>query len=170
MMNPMFELKPLSPEAIPKALERAERYRLLNEPMVAESICRDILRTAPEHQPALTMLILALTDQFGQDDSAALAKQALEWISPLQDEYARAYYTGLIYEREAKAILNRNLPGSRFDAHDLLRTAMGWFEKAEAIHPAGNEDAILRWNTGARLIMNNHLTPRAEESFEPALE
>jgi len=166
----MFELKPLSPEAIPKALEKAERYRLLNEPSVAESICRDILRTRPEHPQALTMLILALTDQFGKEDSAAMAKQALEWISQLQDEYARAYYTGLIYEREAKAILNRNLPGSGFDAHDLLRTAMGWFEKAEAIHPAGNEDAILRWNTCARLIMNHHLTPRAEESFEPALE
>jgi len=28
----MFELKPLSKEAIPAALEKAERYRLLNEP------------------------------------------------------------------------------------------------------------------------------------------
>jgi hypothetical protein len=166
----MFELKPLSPEAIPKALERAERYRLLSEPRVAESICHDILRTEPEHQQALTMLILALTDQFGKEDSAALAKQALEWISQLKDEYARAYYTGIVYERQAKAILNRNLPGAAFDAYDLLREAMGWFEKAEAMLPAGNEDAILRWNTCVRLIMNKHLTPRAEEGFEPALE
>ena len=35
----MFELKPLSREAIPRALEKAERYRLLNEPAEAESIC-----------------------------------------------------------------------------------------------------------------------------------
>ena len=39
----MFELKPLSQDAIPKALERADRYRLLNEPAEAESICLDIL-------------------------------------------------------------------------------------------------------------------------------
>ena len=41
----MFELKPLSREAIPAALEKAMRYRLLNEPGAAESICHDVLRT-----------------------------------------------------------------------------------------------------------------------------
>ena len=29
----MFELKPLSPSGVPAALEKAERYRLLNEPL-----------------------------------------------------------------------------------------------------------------------------------------
>ena len=37
----MFDLKPLSKDAIPAALSKAERYRLLNEPWQAESICRD---------------------------------------------------------------------------------------------------------------------------------
>src|SRR6266496_5947017 len=32
-------LKPISRAAIPRALERAERYRLLSEPEQAESIC-----------------------------------------------------------------------------------------------------------------------------------
>ena len=38
-----FELKPLLVEAVPEALKKAERYRLLNEPDEADSICRDIL-------------------------------------------------------------------------------------------------------------------------------
>ena len=46
----MFELKPLSREAFPAALEKAERYRLLNEPLEAESICRDILAVDPDNQ------------------------------------------------------------------------------------------------------------------------
>jgi hypothetical protein len=165
----MFELKPLSKEAIPRALEKAERYRLLNEPKVAESICRDILRTDPRNQQAVTMLILALTDQFDRD-AAAVANQALEMIPQLEHEYERAYYSGIIYERQAKARLSHGMPGAGFDAYDLLCEAMAWFEKAEALQPAGNEDAILRWNTCARIIMNNRLTPRSQEEFEPALE
>ena len=40
----MPELKQLHKEAIPSALEKAERYRLLNEPGEAESICHDEIR------------------------------------------------------------------------------------------------------------------------------
>jgi hypothetical protein len=48
---------------------------------------------------------------------------------------------------------------------------MAWYEKAEAIRPAGNDDAILRWNTCARLISSNsQLTPHVETAYEPALE
>ena len=57
----MSELKKLSKEAIPAALEKAERYRLLNEPGEAESICLDILAIDPENQRAIIMLLLALT-------------------------------------------------------------------------------------------------------------
>ena len=39
----MINLKPLKTEAISAALEKAKRYRLLNEPDDAESICLDIL-------------------------------------------------------------------------------------------------------------------------------
>ena len=60
----MFELKTLSKEAISRSLERVERYRLLNEPAVAESICHAILHVEPAHQQALVMLILVTTDQF----------------------------------------------------------------------------------------------------------
>ena len=48
----MSDIKPVSREAIPHALEKVERYRLLNEPAEAESICRDVLRaTRPAEDP-----------------------------------------------------------------------------------------------------------------------
>ena len=62
----MFELKRLSADAIPAALEKALRYRLLNDPAEAESICHDVLRIDPENQQALVNLLLALTDRFGK--------------------------------------------------------------------------------------------------------
>jgi hypothetical protein len=48
----MFALKPLSREGIPGALAKAERYRLINEPWQAESICRDILAIDPANREA----------------------------------------------------------------------------------------------------------------------
>ena len=165
----MFELKTLSKEAIPKALERVERYRLLNEPAVAVSICQDILHIEPEHQQALVMLILALTDQFNQDSAVGI-NRTLELIPRLRSDYERAYYTGIIHERQARARLNRAYPGSEFDAYDLLHEAMNWFEKAQAIHPAGDEDPILRWNTCARILMDRRLRPRPRDDSRPSLE
>jgi hypothetical protein len=32
---------------------------------------------------------------------------------------------------------------------------MSCFEKAEALRPAANDDAVLRWNTCARILMRN---------------
>ena len=165
----MFEIKTLSREAIPKALERVERYRLLNEPAVAVSICQDILHIEPEHQQALVMLILALTDQFHQNSAVGM-NQPLDLIPRIRGDYERAYYTGIIHERQARARLNRAYPGSEFDAYDLLHEAMSWFEKAQEIHPAGDEDPILRWNTCARIITGRNLKPRPRDDTHTALE
>ena len=165
----MFELKPISKESLPRSLEKAERYRLLNEPRVAESICRDILQIEPQNQSALITLILALTDQFG--NAAANPKPVLELIAQLGEEYERRYYTGIVYERQGKAKLIQNVPGAGFDAYDLLHEAMTWFEQAEAIHPRGNDDAILRWNTCARLLMSDpKLVPEPDEAVHTWLE
>src|SRR5712664_433657 len=62
-----FDPKPISAESIPEALAKVERYRLLNEPSLAESICLDILAIVPRHQQALISLLLARTDQFGDE-------------------------------------------------------------------------------------------------------
>ena len=155
----MFELKTLSKEAIPHALDRIERYRLLNEPKVAVSICQDILYVDPENQEATIGMILALTDQFGHEAGVGM-NQALELTPGLHEEYDRDYYTGIVYEREAKARLRRRYPGAEYDVYDLLHDAMEWFQRADDLHPVGNEDARLRWNTCARIVMERNLNPR----------
>ena len=158
----MPELKQLNKEAIPAALEKAERYRLLNEPGEAESICLDILHVDPENQPAIIMLLLALTDRFTKGYGVS-DTQIKELLSRIRDEYERAYYSGIFAERRAKAKLAQHTPGCRFQAYDLFREAMDWFENAEAIRPRDNDDALLRWNTCARIIERNKLVPREEE-------
>src|SRR5437773_10219819 len=94
----MSELKALHKEAIPAALEKATRYRLLNEPAEAESICLDVLRADPENQEAIITLLLALTDRFtkGYGVSDTQIKQLLARI---RSEYERAYYAGIFAER-----------------------------------------------------------------------
>jgi hypothetical protein len=165
----MYDLKPLSPEGIPQALEKAMRYRLLNEPGEAESICLDVLRVDPENQEALVFLLLAITDRLGKGYAIG-ATQAQEVLARIKDPYERTYYAGIIFERRAKAKLNQGFPGANFDAYEWLNEAMSWYEKAEVLRPTGNDDAILRWNACARIIMRNNLGPRQKEDFEPALE
>ncbi len=164
-----FQLKTLSAEALPTVLEKAHLYRLLNEPGEAESICRDALEVEPENQDALITLLLALTDQFDTVGPSAVT-DANAVIERLKDPYARAYFAGIVYERRAKAQLNHPVPGSGPRVYEWLREAMSWYEKAEAIRPAGNDDALLRWNACARLIMRDrHLVPAVEEREEPLL-
>ncbi len=165
----MFELKPLSQEAVPAALEKAMRYRLLNEPGAAESICHDVLRIDPENQQALVMLLLALTDRFGKGYAVGVT-QAQEVLPQLRDPYERAYYAGIISERRAKAQLHQGGPGSGFEAYAFLCEAMTCYEHAETLRPAGNDDALLRWNACARMIMMNQLVARTEDASEPPLE
>jgi hypothetical protein len=163
-----FELKSLSREAIPEALAKAERYRLIEEPSQAESICLDILRIDPANQAALITLLLSLTDQFGTEATPARAREVL---SRLLGEYERAYYAGIICERSARARMRQPLPSGRFRIYEEFIDAMKWYEKAEALRPPGNDDAILRWNTCARTLMrHSDLRPQREERLEPVLD
>lgn len=145
----MFELKRLSPAAIPKALEKAVRYRLLNEPWEAESICLDVLLTDPENQEALVTLVLALTDGFNESPGVDV-KRPTEVIERLSDPYARHYYAGLIHERWAHALAAKGVPGHV--GLSWIREAMREYEKAADISPPGNEDATLRWNACVRFL------------------
>ena len=166
----MPELKPLSRQAIARALERAERYRLLNEPVEAESICLDVLAADPGNQSARVMMILALTEQLDEGD-ARIAPRAQALLKDLHDEYERVYFSGIVAERRAKAQLRRGGPGSGYTAYEGFREAMGFFEKAEKIRPAGNDDALLRWNTCARILERHHdLMAAPVEDSEPPLE
>lgn len=163
-----MQLKPISREGIPAALEKGERYRFLNDSAAAESICLDILAVEPENQAAVIMLLLAITDQ--QDDESADAVQRARALLPrIRDEYKRAYYAGIISERKATSILRLGNLGAEAVANDWFRDAMRSYERAEALRPRGNDEAILRWNTCARLMERHVGAGPAREDFEPAL-
>ncbi len=160
----MFELKPLHHEAVAAALEKANRYRLLNEPGAAESIYLDILAIEPDNQEALVNIVLAMSDRFSKDYAVGDGR-IQDFLVKIEGEYERAYYTGIVYERRAKAVLEKG----GINAYELFEQAMEWFENAEGIRPAGNDDAILRWNVCARIIKRNNLAPRemsANDSIE----
>jgi hypothetical protein len=146
-----FELKSISEQGIPEALAKVERYRLLNEPALAESICLDILAIVPDHQLALISLLLARTDQF---HSTVNAKAAQDVLARIKGEYERAYYAGIIWERMGNARIRQGDRGGAA-AYHALRAAMDHYEKAIKFAPPGNDDAILRWNTCARTIMQS---------------
>jgi hypothetical protein len=165
----MDQLKPISKESIPVALEKAERYRLLNEPQLAQSICLDVLEADPGNAKAIINLLLAITDEFASSSSADV-DQAQQLLPRLRNDYEKNYYAGIINERQGMAILNRKITGGHFVAYEWLHDAMEFYEKAEDLRPNGNDDAILRWNTCVRLIMSHHLKPRDEEYIEPPLE
>ena len=146
-----YTIKHISIAGIAEAVSKAELYRSLNEPEEAESICRDILDIEPQHQLALRLLGLALTDQFTGHGSDRY-RETEEIFLQLKDPYERLYYTGILHERRAKAQLKAGQsPRSLFALFDH---ALHSFAEAEKIRPAGNDDAILRWNRCVRLLQN----------------
>jgi hypothetical protein len=162
----MFVLKPISRESIPGALAKAEHYRLLNEPSQAESICRDILENEADNQRALICLVLALSDQIAQD--ARAYSHGLTVAARLTSPYDRAYYSGIVWERRARA---RHLAGgrdSRYTVFEWMVKALEQFGEAEKLRAAGNDDAILRWNTCVRFLTSHpEMQARTEETREP---
>lgn len=165
-----MELKPIERGAIPRALEKAERYRLLNQPWAAESICLDVLEIDPNHQQALVSLVLAITDQF-RDSLGEGVQRARELLPRLTSDFEREYYAGIIAERRALAELQHGAHGAGPNAYDWLREAMDSYARAEALEAPRSDDATLRWNTCVRLLRERReLTPRHEERYEPALE
>jgi tetratricopeptide (TPR) repeat protein len=166
----MYKLKSMSKNNISDALEKARCYRFLNEPMEAESICLDILDIDPENQEAIVTLILSLTDQFRLELSKTQAR-AKELLSRLTAKFHQVYYEGIICERRAKAHLSKEEFGSERMAYEWFRKAMKHYEKAIDMSPVGNEDAVLRWNACARLLMRHPgLIPSEQEPGEIMLE
>ena len=164
MDQKQFELKTISKPGAERAREKAFRYRLLNEPHQAESICRDILVIDPENQDAIRVLLLSITDQFAGHGDMRTA-EAVELLTRLSGEYDRMYYHGVILERQATAQYGRGFPGER--TYAILREGMDFYEKAEKLSPPNNDDAILRWNTCARQInADPNLHPEREQPRE----
>jgi tetratricopeptide (TPR) repeat protein len=144
-----LKLKTISTSGINEALSKALHYRNLNEPEEAESICHDILAADPENQSAIRQLGLSITDQFTGTSIDRYA-EAEKTFSRITDPYDREYCTGLYLERRAKAQIRAGVPPHVWIG--LLHEAMRHFESAEKIRPAGNDDALLRWNRCVRIL------------------
>lgn len=151
----MFDLKPIAKESISRAIAKAERYRLLNEPLEAESICRDVLDADPENQEAQIALVLAQSDRFGSPKATPDEARALS--GSLKGEFERLYFRGMVEERWAKALFDSGYPGET--VFGLLRDAMSYFERADGVAGAANDDAVLRWNACVRFIRREKLQP-----------
>jgi hypothetical protein len=169
MIGIMSTFKPITKEGIPQALAKAERYRMLNEPRLSESICQDILDIEPGNQQAIINMLLAITDQIGKYRLDYSAK-VRELITQLSNDYEKQYYSGIVCERQGLSFLEESFTVGLHTAYEWLSEAMDHYEKAEAIRPAGSDESILRWNTCARLIHDYQLRPRIEEMSEPPLE
>lgn len=156
----MYELKKIHPEATDRALEKAGQYRLLNAPRLAQSICLDILEIEPDNQQALVMLVLSLTDQFATVGVEVSRTKVEDVAGQLTDPYERAYYRGIIAERRGIAALQQRTPG--YSVFGWFDKAMKSYEEAIGLAPEGNDDAVLRYNTCAR-ILNRNPSIRPEE-------
>jgi hypothetical protein len=165
-----FQLKALTSAGVPAAIDMAKQYRLLGEPGVAESICRDVLLVDGKNADARVTLLLALTDQFARGIGTSF-DDALDLARSCPDPYEAAYYTGIVYERRGKAHHRSGKPGSGEVAYEWLRKAMERFAEAERLRPAGNDNAILRWNSCVRrLRASGDLRPgQAGDEIAPQL-
>jgi hypothetical protein len=166
MERTTHQLKTISPEAIARAIAKAERYRLLNQSWATESICLDILEIDPGNQQVLVMLLLSLTDQFGAEPGE-LTRRAQSLLARLTDPYQQFYYTGIIDERLGHAKLLHGAMHAEAIAYRSFRTAMQAYEQAATVRQSGNDDALLRWNTCARTIDRLGLKEDLEGQYEP---
>ncbi len=167
----MSDLRPLERGLIPAALERAREYRGQAEPLQAESVCLDVLEVDPDNQEALTLLVLALADQFTHGSPPDLGR-VRSLIPKIEGEYHRLFFSGLVAERRATALVTHpRIHGSGFLAFDLLRSAMEFYEQAREVAEDGNPEATLRWNACVRILERNpRIQPDPNEHAEHPIE
>ena len=146
---PCSTSSPSIPTPFPRRLEKAERYRLLNRPEQAQSICEDVLRIESRNQDALATLILALTDRFADPRPALPTRPA----NSCRDSRAATNASTTRPDRRARghrlaALASK--PRSGEAAYVCFRDAMMRYEAAEKLRPPANDDALLRWNSCAQ--------------------
>ena len=166
----MFELERIATASIPAALEKAEHYRLTGESASAESICLDVLEVEPKNQQGLILLLLARTDQFTLGLPGQVAR-ARETLPRLGSAYHRAYYGGIICERQGQYQLRQRGKRSGFVAWEWFQHAMEQYDEAKRLREPGDDNPVLRWNSCARLIMRNpHCAPDPDQDSEHMIE
>jgi hypothetical protein len=149
-------LKTISRDAIPRAVQKAERYRLLNQSWATESICLDVLEVDPNNQQVLVGA-----------EPGDLVRRAQAVLERITDPYQRLYYAGIIEERLGHAKLEHTAMHAEAIAYRSFRSAMEAYEQAERLRLPGNDDAILRWNTCARTIERMQLGEETDTEFAP---
>lgn len=163
-------LKRITREGVPTALQKAHRYRVLNDSAAAESICLDVLAVDPRNEEALVMHVLAISDQFVAGHAEDL-KRAEAAVEALADAYKKAYYRGIVCERWAKGLIARSVPRGEEMAWEWVERAFEAYAEAEKLRAAGNDEAILRWNACVRLLETHPaVRPRGTEDWAPVLE
>jgi hypothetical protein len=124
-----------------------------------------VLAADPDNQDALATLILAITDQFRDEGTAAHVSRAQRLLPQLKDPYTQAYHGALIHERQARAAYDA---GRASMAYEWLLAALKGFDRAIALRPPGNDDAVLRWNACVR-AMDKVPTPAEADRAEAAI-
>jgi tetratricopeptide (TPR) repeat protein len=155
-----WELKPLAAKNLKAAVTLAKHYRDLNQPEEAESICRDVLTVAPDDEDAWRTLGLALTDRF-PSAWMTLFDEACAAFAKLSSEYERVYYTGVAWERFAKAQL---AVGREQNAIHAFEEALARFARAEELGPSDEPSPILHYNHCVRALTTHPELVRASEA------
>lgn len=156
-----WELKPLGARNLSAAVTLAKHYRDLNQPEEAESICRDILAVSPDNEDALRTLGLALTDRF-PSAWMTLFDEACATFAKLRSEYERVYYTGIAWERYAKA----QIEAGRVDnAVHAFEEAIARFLEADKLGSPDDPAPVLHYNRCVRALTTHPEIVRA--SLEP---
>jgi len=162
-----WELKQLRARNLRAAVDLAKQYRDLNQPEDAESICRDVLEVSPYDEDAWRTLGLALTDQFASS-WMMLFDEACAAFSNLRSEYEKLYFTGVAWERYAKAQLGA---GHSNNAIHAFEQAMELFDRADGLGSADDPRPVLHYNRCVRALTRTpELAHVSMVPEEPAFE
>ena len=98
-------------------------------------------------------------------------QRAQEVLATVASEYDRLYYGGILHERRARAQFASGGMRAGDAVYGWLTEAMALYEQAAELSPTDNDDAVLRWNSCARMIESHpELSPAHEDNFVPLLE
>ncbi len=128
-----------------------------------------MLEVDPDNERALELLILSRTDMLEHGLPGAV-ERAREALGRLRTAFDRAYFGGVICERQARYLLRQRGRRTGFVAYDWLRLAMEEYETAQR-EVQDRAEPVVRYNACVRLIERNpHCIPDPEEHSEFEIE
>ena len=165
----MADMKPLPRNDVEAVLALARRCREAGEPDAAESMCLDALEIAPDNQDVLMLLLLARIDLLDRGFPRGV-ERAREVLPRLAGEYEKAFYAGLICDRQARVVLSQRGNRSGHISWEWFQFALDHYTEAARVDPQNLEPA-LRANSCTRLIARNrHCVPGPSDREEHGIE